>query len=241
MRVLHRPRAEAIEDASRRDFLRCTALAMPGLMLMGCTWRSGPSKNGAAGYRFLTTGEAEFVRTAVARLIPADELGPGALEAGVDVFIDAQLAGDYGCAGSWYMQGPWRMGTEQQGYQLPLTPAQLYRAAIPQVDAYCSKTHGDRFAKLAPELQDEVLHALQDGKVPMQAMPAKTFFTQLWQNTQEGFLADPVYGGNRDFAGWKLIGFPGPRYNYVDTIGRFGQPYDQPYVSLGGRNPVMEG
>jgi len=57
----------------------------------------------------------------------------------------------------------------------------------------------------------------------------------LWQNTQEGYLADPMYGGNRDFAGWKLIGFPGPRYNYVAEIGQFGKPYTLPTVGLKGR------
>jgi gluconate 2-dehydrogenase gamma chain len=55
-------------------------------------------------------------------------------------------------------------------------------------------------------------------------------------NTRNGFLSDPIYGGNRDFAGWKLLGFPGPRYNYVDEITRYGVPYDEPTVGLMGRD-----
>lgn len=58
----------------------------------------------------------------------------------------------------------------------------------------------------------------------------------LWQNTQEGFLADPMYGGNRGFAGWKLIGFPGPRYNYVEEITQYGKPYPLPPVGILGRD-----
>jgi gluconate 2-dehydrogenase gamma chain len=58
----------------------------------------------------------------------------------------------------------------------------------------------------------------------------------LWQNTGEGFFADPMYGGNRDFAGWKLVGFPGPRYNYVNEIEQYGKPYTLPTVGLMGRN-----
>jgi gluconate 2-dehydrogenase gamma chain len=54
----------------------------------------------------------------------------------------------------------------------------------------------------------------------------------LLQNVTEGFFADPMYGGNRDFIGWKLIGFPGPRYNYVEEIEQYGKPYTLPPVSL---------
>ena len=61
----------------------------------------------------------------------------------------------------------------------------------------------------------------------------------LWQNTQESYFADPMYGGNRNFAGWKLIGFPGPRYNYVDDISQFGKPYKQPTVGLSGRSGAI--
>lgn len=236
-------RDDGIDVPSRRTFVVGTLLAAPGLMLGGCAW-SRSEQQGHAGaahaWRFFTQDEAAFVRSALARLIPADALGPGAVEAGVDRFIDAQLAGDYGRAERWYMQGPFRLGTEQQGYQLPLTPAQVYRVAISQVDAWCHREHGKAFAMLSADQQNDALHALEKGQPKMDAVPADFFFDLLWTNAQEGFLADPIYGGNRDFAGWKLIGFPGPRYNYVEEITRYGQPYREPYVSLGGRQPHME-
>lgn len=186
-------------------------------------------------FAYLTPAEIAFLDAAVSRLIPADELGPGAKEAGVTFFIDQQLSGSYGRAEAWYMQGPWKKGTEQQGYQLKLTPAQLYRAAIKDVDEYCRRTFKKSFADLAAADQDKVLHGLEKGEIDLSNAPAKEFFTLLWENTGEGFFADPIYGGNRDFAGWKLIGYPGPRYNYVNEIEQYGKRYAMPTVGLAGR------
>ena len=81
---------------------------------------------------FFTDAEREFIEEATARLIPDGEDGLGARSAAVGYFIDRQLAGPYGHAVTWYMQGPWKDGTKQQGYQLEQTPAELYRAAIQQ-------------------------------------------------------------------------------------------------------------
>ena len=92
------------------------------------------------------------------------------------------------------------------------------------------------FAELDAGDQDKLLHSLEKGEIELVGAPAKEFFAMLWQNTIEGFFADPIYGGNRDFAGWKLIGFPGPRYNYVNEIEQYGKPYTLPTVGLMGRN-----
>lgn len=194
------------------------------------------------GYRYFTSAEVAFIDAAVSRLIPSDDLGPGAREAGVTVFLDRQLAGAYGQARSWYMRGPWRDGTKQQGYQLKLTPAQLYRTAISAADEYCRKQYGNHgFAQLKSEEQDEVLRRLEEGEVKLGAVPGKQFFDLLHKNTIEGFFADPLYGGNRNFIGWKLIGFPGPRYNYYAEIERYGERYRMPTVGLLGRDGTHKG
>jgi len=186
---------------------------------------------------YLNEAEFAFVEAAVARLIPNDALGPGAKEAGVAEFIDHQLAGPYGRAETWYMQGPWKKGSDTQGYQLKLTPAALYRSAIADIDAHVHEaSQGKAFVDLDAAAQDALLHELEDGKVELAHAPAKTFFKILLQNTTEGFLADPMYHGNRDFIGWKLIGFPGPRYNYVAEIEQHGKRYGQPTVGLLGRD-----
>jgi len=76
---------------------------------------------------FFNADERITVDAIVARLIPADELGPGAKEAGVTTFLDRQLGGAYGAGAHFYRQGPFQPGTPEQGYQLPLTPAECYR------------------------------------------------------------------------------------------------------------------
>jgi gluconate 2-dehydrogenase gamma chain len=205
------------------------------LGLLGCGPRHGSAQARTPVY--FTPDEAAFIDAATQRLIPADDLGGGANEAGITAFIDLQLAGAYGRAERWYMQSPWPRGIDQQGFQLKYTPAQIYRDAIKRVEAHCRQQYGKPFAQLDPAHQDDLLHALEKGEVDLGDIPAKTFFAMLWQNTQEGYLADPAYSGNRDFAGWKLIGFPGPRYNYVEDIGNFGKPYEAPFVSLVGRDP----
>ncbi|MEO8630878.1 MAG: gluconate 2-dehydrogenase subunit 3 family protein [Betaproteobacteria bacterium] len=186
---------------------------------------------------FFTPDEVVFVAAAIARLIPSDALGPGAVEAGVTMFIDHQLAGPFGQATDWYMAGPWADGTREQGYQTRRTPAEVYRAAIPAINRHSGTTWNKTFAGLSSGQQDDLLHALEDGELDLGDVSAKTFFTLLWENTQEGFFADPIYLGNRGFAGWKLIGYPGPRYNYDEAIRHYGERYPLPTVGLLGRDP----
>src|SRR5882724_9002723 len=99
-------------------------------------------------YMYLTQPEVAFVEAAVARLIPADELGPGAKEAGVSFFIDQQLAGNYGTMAKNYRQGPWPEGTPQQGYQSRLTPQEIYRSVIPEINAFCLARFKKPFSEL---------------------------------------------------------------------------------------------
>ncbi|TFW10362.1 gluconate 2-dehydrogenase subunit 3 family protein [Oxalobacteraceae bacterium OM1] len=193
-----------------------------------------------AKFSYLTSAEIAFVDAALDRLIPSDKLGPGARESGGTWFIDQQLAGPFGRGDRWYMQGPWREGTDEQGYQLKYTPAQLYRAAIRGIDDYCRANHGGKaFAGLPADVQDKVLQGLEGGKIALRDASGKDFFKMLLQNAQESFLADPIYGGNQHFTGWKLIGFPGPRYNYVNDIEQHGKRYTLPTVGLSGRDGVV--
>jgi gluconate 2-dehydrogenase gamma chain len=233
-----------VHSPSRRNLLKAAALA-PAVAVAPIALVERASTNEARAAepayasppeRYLTDAERAFVEAAVARIIPNDDLGPGAKEAGVAVFIDRQLAGPYGRADTWYMQGPFREGTDEQGYQLKLTPAGLYRSAIGDIDAHARKQYRKTFAELDATTQDAILDAIDKGELKLPNAHARAFFEMLVQNTVEGFLADPVYGGNRDFMGWKLIGFPGPRYNYVAEIDQYGRKYDMPFVSIAGRD-----
>ena len=226
---------------SRRHFLQAVGLAVPATALFGCTKASSRADLVAAnapGPQFLNAEETRFLDAAMEQLIPDDAQHPGAKGAGVTTFIDRQLSGPYGMAQTWYMRGPWQKGTKQQGYQSKLNPAQMYRTAIRDIEAYCQGKYHKHFAELPAATRDEVLHGLESGAIELPDVPAKEFFTMLWKNTQEGYLADPMYGGNRDFAGWKLVGFPGPRYNYVREIEQHGKPYTLPTVGLKGRGDL---
>lgn len=187
----------------------------------------------AHAYTYLTRPEVQFLDAAVARLIPADELGPGAKEADVTYFIDRQLTSAWGMHGRNYRTGPWQEGTPQQGFQSPLTPQEIYRAAIRETNFYCVEHYGKRFDMLATELQDEILHLLEDDKIELASVSSKLFFSLLLKNTEEGFFADPMYGGNRDKISWKLIGFPGvAASDYVQHMKEYNVPYRVEPVSI---------
>lgn len=237
------------QSPGRRALLKA-ALFVPaagfvGPSLLGCGTRNANRDSVAAhtppAPLFFNPDERAFIETATARLIPDEGDGMGARGADVAVFIDRQLAGPYGHAYRWYMQGPWEKGIPGQGYQLRQTPGELYQTAIRDVDAWCRKNHGKGFIALSTDEQDDVLHGLESGDIKLAHVPSEAFFTMLWKNTVEGFLADPMYGGNRNFTGWKLVGFPGPRYNYVAEIEQYGKPYTQPTVGILGRDPNRRG
>jgi gluconate 2-dehydrogenase gamma chain len=195
--------------------------------------------------RFLTPAEFDFIEAAAARLIPADELGPGAKEAGAAWFIDGQLDSSWGTHGRNYRQGPWPdTAIPQQGYQLPHTPQEVYRRGINDTNAYCEQRFGKSFDKLTGAEQDGVLRDLEAGKIELPGVPARAFFAMMHTNTIESFFADPMYGGNRDKAGWKLVGFPGVAAVYTPHIGKYNQPYRVEPVSIadyeGGRVAIDE-
>ncbi len=205
----------------------------------GIPWQPGeankPPEYEPGPWQYLTSAERDFIDAAISRFIPKDDLGPGAKEAGVTVFIDRQLAGPYGKAAQWYMHGPWKKGEKTQGYQSRLTPAELYRAAIKAIEAHCSDQFKKKFAQLSADQQDKLLSDMENGKLDLKGADAKTFFTMFLQNTVEGFFSDPIYGGNRDMAGWKLLGFPGARYDYRPYVKEHGKKLDLKPVGIKGR------
>lgn len=164
----------------------------------------------------LSADEWAFVRAATSRLIPSEGEGPGAVEARVAVFIDRQLADDFGTAADWYMDGPHDPGADPLlGFQSPLSPAEIYQMGIEAFDNWCRETKGAAFAELGTSAQDAALTALDSGEVNLRD-PLRNFFDLLLQNTKEGFFSDPRYGGNHGMAGWVHIGFPGARASFLE-------------------------
>jgi gluconate 2-dehydrogenase gamma chain len=184
------------------------------------------------GWLYFTPEEAEAVEALVDRLIPPDPNTPGGKDAGCAVFIDRQLAGPYGHAEGLYTAGPFHEGSKEQGPQSAATPAQHYRQALAALDKHCRAAFDSKpFAALEEKQKDAVIADLENGKIVL-GDPPGSFFKQLLKDTQEGFFADPIYGGNKDVCAWKMIGFPGARYDYRDWVGRHNERFPLPPVSI---------
>jgi gluconate 2-dehydrogenase gamma chain len=182
-------------------------------------------------YQFFNAVEIAFIEAACERLIPADEVGPGALQAWVPNYLDKQLGGAWGAGERLYRSGPWKQGTPSQGYQLPFTPAELFHAALRAIAADFPEGK-PQFKDLAADQQDEYLKSLEKGGKDLAGVPSQVFFQLLLQMTIEGYFADPVYGGNKDMVAWKMIGFPGAYANYYDLIDKHGVKFVREPMSI---------
>jgi gluconate 2-dehydrogenase gamma chain len=121
------------------------------------------------------------------RLVPRDQFGPGASECGVADYIDRALS-DF------------------------LAPEKtLFLEGLSVVDGFAQRSHGAPLTQLPAEQQDAVLTALEANTVPGFKPDSRTYFNRVRQLTMEGMFGDPFYGGNKAFAGWDLIRYPGPR------------------------------
>lgn len=238
-----------LHDPSRRGLLRRSIAIVPAAALItaatGCTSNTapavatvnGPSPKLQTPYQpmFFHADEWAFIQSAVARLIPSDNTGPGALEAGVPEFIDRQMDAVFGHAAIWYMQGPFVESTLEFGYQGRLAPRDVYRAGIAAVNVHCKSAFaGKTFVQISVAEQDIVLKGLESGEIRFESLASKTFFGFLLQNTKEGYLSDPIHGGNKNAAAWAMIGFPGARADYADWVGPPGVRYPLPPATING-------
>ena len=181
----------------------------------------------------LNPTEAAFITAAVDTIIPADELSPSGSDCGVATFIDRQLAGAYGSGARLYRQGPFPKGKPELGYQLELNPREFFRAGIAAADDFTRKTYGKEFDRLGDKEREEALKTMETGKANFPAFGSAMFFNALLQIAMEGFFADPMYGGNRNMAAWKMVGYPGLPATYRDEITTyFNKKYDKPPRSI---------
>jgi gluconate 2-dehydrogenase gamma chain len=182
---------------------------------------AAPAASGPEGYLTLTAPEAAFFAAAADTFIPADELTPSGADCGVVTFVDRQLAGAWGGGAKMYRQGPFAKGTPTQGYQLPLTPREFFAAGIVATNAWSRKTYGKDFDRLAPKERETALKELESGKAALADFDGKQFFEALLTIAMEGFFADPIYGGNRNKAGWRMVGYPGLPAVYSGLIDEY--------------------
>ena len=120
------------------------------------------------------------------RLIPADDLGPGAVQSGVAAYIHRALAGPFA------------------------NDKAAFLANLRELDAYARRRYGGAFAELPPDQRDLIVFEMERGSAPGFAK-AQECFNDVRTLTMEGMFGDPYYGGNKNFAGWDLVRYPGPR------------------------------
>jgi gluconate 2-dehydrogenase gamma chain len=179
--------------------------------------------------RFFNSAQAAVITAMAERIFPADSTGPGATDAHVVDYIDGQLAGDWGWGGRMYLKGPFFLPeTSGHGWQVPMNPRDVYSDALAGLDAYCQQNYKNSFDQLDAKTQDAVLTAMEKGNVPM-SLSSDQFFALFFENVKEGLFADPIYGGNYNFIGWKWVNFPGNPYAYGDPYATYIDQYNYPY------------
>jgi gluconate 2-dehydrogenase gamma chain len=149
---------------------------------------------------FFNAVEATTVEALAARIFPGDAEDPGAREADVLTYIDRSLGGAY------------------QELQT------AYRRGLAELERLCADRHGVSFADLTEKSQDQIVGELDERFAVLEAgespvddaclLTLAEFFGMVRQHTLEGMFCDPMYGGNRDCVGWKLVGFPGAQWGY---------------------------
>jgi gluconate 2-dehydrogenase gamma chain len=139
----------------------------------------------ATTYLFLNPAEAAFIDAAAVRLISADDRWSSGVEAGVPNYLDKQLSGAWGAGERLYRSGPWQPGTPSEGYQLPFTPAELFRTALGAINKELAQA-GTGFATMSAGQQDAYLKDLEAGSKNLGGVPSDVFFSHLWECTIEG-------------------------------------------------------
>ena len=228
---------------SRRTLLAAGAAAIPFVSLPFYQRARAEGLEGVElhSYQpvFFSAAEWTFILAACDRLIPAEGRGPGALETNVPVFIDQQL--HQGLGDDIYMQGPHPAEyAPTLGFQNPHGPQDMYRLGIKLAQQHSQQAYGKPFEKLSDADKDAMLTKLQKNEVDFAALgepalKASQFFGQLLSDTKNGYLADPMYGGNKDMKAWVAIGFPGARAAFTEWVDQHNVKYPLGPVSLSGK------
>lgn len=214
---------------SRRNFLKASSLfALVGAgapsMVFANTHNhtcSNLTQNYRARIFFNNSAQLDIISEAAERIFPEDDLGPGAKKLGVGIFIDNQLAGNYGSGARDYRFGPFIQGEKNQGYQYPLTKAELFNMGVNALDEEAKIRYKKGFLELNAKQKDEILSAFEKDKTKVSfgdKVKASDFFAELRSMTLAGVYADPIYGGNANMQAWRMKKFPGAQMTYTAQV-----------------------
>lgn len=229
---------------SRRRFFQGISLIPIAAALPGCapgaggnaTSASGDAAAGEYAPSFFNAVEWAFVVAACDRLIPSDATGPGAVESGVPEFLDRHMQTPYAAGAIWYTQGPFLEAPSEFGYQGKLALREIIKVGIAAIDAHCKKSFGGKtFAQLDHAQQEALLKDAEGGKLKLEEISSKLFFSSFLGEVKNGYFADPKYGGNKNMGAWKMIGYPGMRADYIDWVTVRDKAYPLGPVDLAGK------
>jgi gluconate 2-dehydrogenase gamma chain len=221
------------DSVARRDFLKGAGAAGASVALLTVP-QTTPAKAAdapgalkpqdssapaeAQGWLALTMDEVSFFSAVADTMIPADELSASGTDCGIPGFIDRQLASAWGAGAKMYRAGPYHQGLPEQGYQLSLTPREYFAVGVRATNDWTRRTFGKEMDRLGPRERIAALKSMEDGSAAIVDVDPKEFFQRVLAITMEGFFSDPLYGGNRNKASWRMLGFPGLPATYADKI-----------------------
>jgi gluconate 2-dehydrogenase gamma chain len=183
--------------------------------------QASPTNSDSVALTYFNDYQARTVEAIAERIIPANGADAGATQAGVVYYIDRTITG-------------FSTGLQR-----------VYRLGLRELESFCSRESSARFVDLTSEQQDDVLRqflgketgdgaaghpaglvqpAADDPDQDQQVFGSpggadlellRFFFAVIREHTVEGYFCDPIYGGNRNAVGWRLVGFPGTQWGYT--------------------------
>ena len=204
--------------AGRREFLfrvggtaglACLSTQWPEVVAAAEHAHQAVNSKSPVKFQVLTPGQARDVEAITAQIIPTDDM-PGAREAGVVYFIDQALKTFASDAVEVYRKGL---------AELNATVSEKYPGVKQFADSSAEQQHA-----LVQQLSEEADSANMPGGRRLQASKTAAFFPTIWQHAIFGFLVDPSGGGNRDYAGWKVIGRE-PEHSFASPFGFYDKDY----------------
>ena len=175
----------------RREFIKSGLFSFAGvIMLPSCLKNYTP-------FQFFTSEEALLVLSVCEALIPEDENGPGATQAGVIYYIDKQLSGVF---------------SNQQS---------AYRNGLVALQKSCRNLFGSDFEDLSDELRIQFLKMMENNNLPgdyWMHHPPADFFSTIVKHSMQGFYGPPRHGGNKNYISYKIMNLD---YPYVVGQNRY--------------------
>lgn len=215
------------KKSSRRSFIKNSGFAVGGLVLGGSLGALLTNKGDGTG-SIVSTPDGEHVdytealqffrrkadfnalASAMEVIYPEYSNGPGAIALNAPYYLDKQLAGQWGTNTHEYRKAPFQAG------DTPLNNGQIFIEGARKLNAIAKNDYdASSFSGLEEDQKIEILQKFEAGEIEMNLVASPVFFNLLRNATLQGCFCDPLYGGNKNMAGWEMKEFPGAQMSYL--------------------------